>query len=289
MKKWIAASLMLILLAESITSCAFATDDPVSPDKPVICMKVNHSIMTVDGVEKEIDPGTETAPVMIEGRTFLPVRAIMEELGGCVSWNASSKTVLLTYGKDTITLAIGGRTAYFNDRAEILEVSPVIISGRTMLPIRFIMERFGFQVEWNEEEQEVMIFKETEPEAAPTQAGHEADMTIQIDDKVFFATLYDNETAAAFRAMLPLTLTMSELNGNEKYDYLADTLPANAKKAGTINAGDIMLYGANCVVLFYETFTTSYSYTNIGHIEDVTGLRDAVGVGSVTVVFKDGN
>ena len=109
---------------------------------------------------------------------------------------------------------------------------------------------------------------------------------IKIGDKEFSVTLYENPTAAAFKELLPMTLNMSELNGNEKYFYLPDSLPTNAERVGTINAGDIMLYGSSCVVLFYETFDTSYSYTKIGHIGDISGLREAVGSGSVTVTFE---
>ena len=86
--------------------------------------------------------------------------------------------------------------------------------------------------------------------------------------------------------MLPLSLDMKELNGNEKYFYLSDSLPTNTENVGTINAGDIMLYGSDCIVLFYETFNTSYSYTKVGHIDDVTGLTEAVGRGNVTVTFE---
>ena len=109
---------------------------------------------------------------------------------------------------------------------------------------------------------------------------------IKIGDKKFNAVFYDNETAAAFKDMFPITLDMSELNGNEKYFYLSDSLPVNSEKVGTINAGDIMLYGSDCIVLFYETFNTSYSYTKIGHTYDVSGLKEAVGGRSITVTFE---
>lgn len=120
----------------------------------------------------------------------------------------------------------------------------------------------------------------------PLEETDEVNIMIKIGNKEFAATLYDNETAKAFKSMLPMTLNMSELNGNEKYYYLSDSLPTKTERVGTINAGDIMLYGGNCVVLFYETFNTSYSYTKIGHIDDVTGLKEAVGRGSVTVKFE---
>lgn len=110
-------------------------------------------------------------------------------------------------------------------------------------------------------------------------------MTITINGQVFYAALYDNETTTALKAKLPLTLSMSELNGNEKYNYLPFSLPANAGNPGQIHAGDLMLYGSDCLVLFYESFPTSYRYTPIGRVNDPSGLADAVGGGGVQVTF----
>ena len=78
---------------------------------------------------------------------------------------------------------------------------------------------------------------------------------------------------------------MNELNGNEKYLYLSTSLPTAAYQPGTIHAGDLMLYGNNCVVLFYETFYTSYSYTRIGAIDNPSGLASALGSSDVSVRF----
>ena len=86
--------------------------------------------------------------------------------------------------------------------------------------------------------------------------------------------------------MLPMTLEMSDLHCNEKYHYLSQSLPTNRTSVGTIHAGDIMLYQDNCVVLFYETFNTSYSYSRIGHIADTEGLKQALGGGNVTITFS---
>ena len=114
-------------------------------------------------------------------------------------------------------------------------------------------------------------------------------MPVTVGEKSFAATLADTEAAAAFAALLPMTVTMSELNGNEKYVYLDSSLPAKSERPGRIEAGDVMLYGDDCVVVFYESFDTPYSYTRLGTIADVTGLKDALGAGSVTVTFAAGN
>ena len=113
-------------------------------------------------------------------------------------------------------------------------------------------------------------------------------INIIVGSKSFTATLADSETGEAFAALLPLTVMMNELNGNEKYHYLNLSLPTAAYQPGTIHSGDLMLYGNNCLVLFYETFNTSYSYTRLGAIDDPSGLAAALGSGNVSVRFEFG-
>lgn len=110
-------------------------------------------------------------------------------------------------------------------------------------------------------------------------------VTIRIGDETFVATLVDNLTASAFKALLPLSVNMSELNGNEKLFRLPASLPAQPSTPPSIRTGDLMLYGSNTLVLFYKSFATTYSYTRIGRIDDPAGLERALGAGSVTVTF----
>ena len=114
----------------------------------------------------------------------------------------------------------------------------------------------------------------------------ERNITITINGTSFTATLEDNEAGRAFAAMLPLTLEMSEMNGNEKYHYLDENLPTGSYRPGTIQTGDLMLYGSSCVVLFYETFSSGYSYTRLGRIDNPDGLAAAVGGRNVSVTFS---
>ena len=111
-------------------------------------------------------------------------------------------------------------------------------------------------------------------------------MKIKIGNSTFTATLNDNATVTAFKSLLPMIVNMTELNGNEKYVDLPRSLPANESNQGTIQAGDLMLYGSSTLVLFYKTFSTSYGYTRLGRIDDVTGLVAALGTGNVSVTFE---
>lgn len=109
---------------------------------------------------------------------------------------------------------------------------------------------------------------------------------VRISPKVFTARLYENPTATAFNALLPLTLKMSDLNDSEKVIELREELSGEVANPGTIQTGDLMIWSGRSLVLFYETFATPYRYAKLGRIEDVTGLAAAVGPGSVMVTFE---
>jgi hypothetical protein len=110
---------------------------------------------------------------------------------------------------------------------------------------------------------------------------------IAVNLKSFTATLLDNDSAKAFKELLPMTIHMTELNGNEKYYDLTNKLPTKSSNPGTIHNGDLMLYGSKTLVLFYKSFSTSYSYTKLGSIDDPNGLEEALGTGSVSVTLDN--
>ena len=110
-------------------------------------------------------------------------------------------------------------------------------------------------------------------------------MNITINNKEYNIQLENNETVNKFIELLPLEIDMNELNGNEKYVYLNTKLPTNPSNQKRINSGDIMLYGNNCLVIFYKSFNTSYSYTKIGHINNL----DNLGSNDIKVIIKSTN
>lgn len=107
-------------------------------------------------------------------------------------------------------------------------------------------------------------------------------MFVTISDKKYEIKLDNNSTVSALMQELPLEVSMSDLNNNEKYVDLDSSLPANTYSPKHIEAGDLMLFGNNCLVVFYESFDTSYNYTKIGHIDNLPNL----GSGNISMTFS---
>lgn len=111
-------------------------------------------------------------------------------------------------------------------------------------------------------------------------------MNVQIGDAVFSATLEENEAVTAFVEMMregSVVIQMSDYSGFEKVGPLGTSLPASNSQT-TTHAGDIVLYNGNQIVIFYGS--NSWSYTRLGHIDDLTGWEEALGNGDVTVTFS---
>ncbi len=104
--------------------------------------------------------------------------------------------------------------------------------------------------------------------------------------KEFNAVFYKNETSEDLAEKIPFTLKMNDLNGNEKYYYFDETFPESSQKVESIKIGDIMLYGDSCIVIFYKSFNTNYSYTKIGYIENAEELEKALGNSDIKVKFE---
>lgn len=114
-------------------------------------------------------------------------------------------------------------------------------------------------------------------------------VNLSIGEKVYPVKLYDNESARELIRRMPLELDMDELHGNEKYYYFTESLPTDTQSIERIAAGNLMLYGSDCLVLFYEDFQTSFHYTRLGYLENPDGLAEAVGSGSITITLEAAN
>ncbi len=116
----------------------------------IINMTIGDPMMLVNGISKEIDPGQGTAPVLTEGRTFLPVRAVIEEMGGTIGWEGTESKVIIQLNEKTLELWIGSTVMRVNGVEQTLDVAPYISdTGRTMLPLRFVGESLGCVMSWD--------------------------------------------------------------------------------------------------------------------------------------------
>ena len=145
MKKFISILLSLLLILNTLTT-VFAVGTAIT-------LQVDSNTINIGSHSVTID----TAPVIIDGRTMLPVRGVSEAMGGNVDWNNDTKTVTITLGSNKVEMTVDSKTAYFNNNAQTLDVAPVILNGRTMLPARFIAESFGFDVNWDNHTKTISI------------------------------------------------------------------------------------------------------------------------------------
>ncbi|MGE5422024.1 MAG: copper amine oxidase N-terminal domain-containing protein [Ignavibacteriales bacterium] len=91
----------------------------------------------------------DVPPSIDNGRTFVPLRAIFEALGADMAWNGASKTVTATKGTTTVVLTIGKPTATVNSKSVKLDAPAKVVSGRTLVPLRFVSESMGAGVAWD--------------------------------------------------------------------------------------------------------------------------------------------
>ena len=142
-----------------------------------IIMKIGEPFMEVDGEKQEIDPGRGTVPVIVPkwSRTVVPIRAIIEALGGEVEWDTSTKTITTTLTKrelppasptyiiyivmqiDNPMASVNGMKRWIDDNHG---VTPIIMNNRTMVPVRFVAQMLGCKVEWDPDKKEITIIFE---------------------------------------------------------------------------------------------------------------------------------
>lgn len=160
-KRIISVLMTLAFVMSLMTGCGAAEQTSEKTEKTenfVLTMQIGNPVMTVNGENKNIDE-SGTVPIVENGRTLVPIRAIIEAMGGDVKWDGETNTAVLTLGEDVITLVIGSETALFNQEENTLDVAPKIINDRTMLPVRFVAEKFNFNVDWNEQTRTITVTK----------------------------------------------------------------------------------------------------------------------------------
>jgi len=133
------------------------TYTPVSATSIIIVLQIDNPEITINGISKKID-AQGSKPIIKNGRTLLPIRVIIESLGGTVEWNAKEQKVTITLNGHSIILWIVKTTALVDGSKTTLDVASQIINGRTYLPLRFIAENLNALVQWDQSTKTVTIY-----------------------------------------------------------------------------------------------------------------------------------
>ncbi|NLW92118.1 MAG: copper amine oxidase N-terminal domain-containing protein [Syntrophomonadaceae bacterium] len=121
-------------------------------------LKIGSSKMTTGSGQQDIDPGYATAPVVKNGTTFVPIRAIVELWGGNISWDKTAQTISISLNNNTVVLTIDSTTATVNGTTVTLIGAPYVSdTGRTMVPIRFLAESLDLTVNWDQNTKSIDI------------------------------------------------------------------------------------------------------------------------------------
>lgn len=153
-----------IVLALTMVLCLALVSAAYAGNKTIV-LKIGDPMMTVNGLTKEIDPGRGTKPVVINGSTLVPIKAIIDEMGGTTAWDGGLRQVTIVVGTKTIKLTLDVSAAVIKDSANAVDnwenkslpVAPRSINGRTMVPLRFVSENLGATVGWDGATKQVTI------------------------------------------------------------------------------------------------------------------------------------
>jgi hypothetical protein len=124
------------------------------PKGGTLVMTVGSTTIKLNGVEKQID----SPPVIVSGRTFVPIRALVENIGGTIGYDEDTQQITIKYLGRTVVMHIGSTDATVNGAPATMTVPPYISDeGRTMIPLRFVVENLGLNVIWNDAAQSITI------------------------------------------------------------------------------------------------------------------------------------
>ena len=142
--------------------------------KSIILMKMNDPYMSVNGVRREVDPGRNTTPMLISSRTMVPIRAVIEGMGGTVGWDDAAQRITLDALGHKVTMWLNKRDLTVDGANKTMDVAPQSVNGRTMVPVRFAAENVGCAVDWIASTNEIVIVFSAEGNGGAEPAPPEA-------------------------------------------------------------------------------------------------------------------
>lgn len=122
-----------------------------------IVIQIDNKDMSVNGIAREIDEGRDTTPVVISSRTMVPIRAIVEAMGGTISWDGSSQQITLIANGNTVNMWVGKTEITVNGVRRQMDVPLIVQNGRTYVPLRFAAENLNAEIDWINSTREAVI------------------------------------------------------------------------------------------------------------------------------------
>ena len=140
------------------TVLAFAASNSFAEgSQKMVILNVDKPNMVVNGQVKEIDPGKGTTPLIKNNRTLVPIRSIIEEMGGKIDWDSTERKVSISLNGKTVELWIDKDIARVNGEDKKLDAAAEVINERTMIPVRFASENLGLFVNWDSDAKSIGI------------------------------------------------------------------------------------------------------------------------------------
>lgn len=129
--------------------------------KNFIMLQLDNPNMSKNGVSQEIDPGKGTTPMILSGRAMVPIRAIVEAMGGRVVWDGNAQKITLIARGNTVEMWLNKTDIIINGKSKKMDVAPTLINGRTFVPVRFSAENLNCKVDWiNSTKEAIIIFED---------------------------------------------------------------------------------------------------------------------------------
>lgn len=210
---------------------------------------IGDPVMSVDGTDKEIDPGRNTVPLLIDDRTMLPVRAIVEEFGGTIEWNEDTRQVRIYNSGIEIVITIDDADMVVNGETETLDVEAFTSNERTYLPLRAVSEALGCKVEWDDLSETASIFPEFQSKRLMIKAYEKPDLTgYAVTDVIetpggFYIAQFSDENNAKMAYEALINSENVEYVDIDKYFSIYDQ-ETEASAAETSNVGAASVGGS---------------------------------------------
>ncbi len=246
--KRLGALFVALCLMATMVPAAFAADAKTTG---AITLTIGSSTMSVNGTSTTIDAEGSRA-TLYKGYTMLPLRSVVENMGGTVDWNAANQKITLKYNGSTVTMTLGSKTAYANGVAKSMSVAPFTDNGRTYVWLRSLEFFPGVTVDWRADTRQATV-------VYPMVAGSTlATQPVQLK--------ITNTSTVAYKEIRFAPAGTESWGGN----VLTTQLYANSIQTVTANMAkvkyDMQLTGA----YGYKSYIRNLDFTNAGSYGSLT-------------------